>query len=88
MFDAFYININESFNQYIADDLLLDISKSLHEYGTDILKEYKGRVLDTVTFNGNIYAIPNLMPSTNQLYAVVRDSFLEKYEITNINEVS
>lgn len=66
------------------DDFLLDITEFFPEYAPGLYASFSEAELAEASYNGRIMAIPHHMPGSYRQCAVVREDFMEKYNIPDI----
>ena len=78
-------------NDYLNNvkrNAFLNIKDILDEHGQDILAKVDNRVLEAITQNGEIYAIPSQIPLTSQVSRVLKKDLVEKYNFDYKNAIT
>lgn len=86
--DAFYCGLPGQglldFTVMARDGLLADLTDALPMYAPALLSQYDQNDLDCAMVDGNLFAIPPLFPMADNIYAIVRQDFMESYGLPPI----
>lgn len=63
---------------------LKDLTKVFPKYAPKLYKKYSKEVLDAVTVDGKLLAVPNLFPTAAMNYVTVREDLMKKYHLPQI----
>lgn len=76
---CFTTSWTNSYLKNVQRNAFLDISELLKEYGSAILEKSDKRVIDALTTNGKLYAIPSQIPIVVPTSRVIKADLAEKY---------
>lgn len=76
---CFTTSFTNDYLNNVKRNAFLNIADILNEHGQDILAKLDYRVVDALTQNGEMYAIPGQIPLTTQLSRVLKKDLVDKY---------
>jgi putative aldouronate transport system substrate-binding protein len=86
--DAFYCGLPGQglldFTVMAREGLLADLTDALPTYAPALFSQYDQNDLDCALVDGNLVAIPPLFPMADNIYAIVRQDYMEKYGLPAI----
>jgi putative aldouronate transport system substrate-binding protein len=79
--DAFCVSDPGWISRLAGRNSIKDLTKLLPKYAPTLYSKYTKEDLKAASVNGKNYFVPNLYPSANAVYAVVREDLMKKYNI-------
>ena len=80
--DILYIGDKAYFNQFVEDGLLSSVASEINGTYKTLKTEIYPSYLNAVTINGNMYGIPNNVPTGEYTYLLLNKELMDKYSFS------
>jgi putative aldouronate transport system substrate-binding protein len=87
--DAIYYPTDNTYflSSLAKDGIIMDLSEPFKNYAPNYFQQFSKEDLNMVSIKNKIYAIPSKNPQSNLKCAVVNESLMKKYNISNIKSI-
>jgi ABC-type glycerol-3-phosphate transport system substrate-binding protein len=75
------------FTLMASDGLLADLSETLPRYAPGLVAQYDQNDLKCAMVDDRLYAIPSLFPMADNIYAIVRQDFMNRYGLPSYQDL-